>query len=239
MPTAPYLLEQAESDIGDLRGLVDRLQEVHALDGSGGVVPNAQPGQAQLYTTSDGQPAYVNPAGLTMNHSGGQLAAVAPVVVTAASATTIASLFVPGNDCIPGAIYRLTTFGFGTTGTTGASNVLTCNLQLGGVGGGAASAGSSLFGVSQAFRFYIEASLVCITNGAGATFYSYASWSLAQSGSNILPTGVQAVGIALGTSSTFSADSTTGETFRIQLNWAATTGAPTVTAVSSFGERVA
>lgn len=238
MPLAPYTLEQAESDIADLRALVDRMGEVHSV-ADGGMVPNTPDAANYSMFSAAGQPSYINPAGLTMELSGGELATVAPVVVTQATTQNIATLFIPGGDCVAGSVYKLTTFGFGTTGSTGASNVLTTNLTHGGVGGGSQSAGSSLFGVSQAFRFYIEASLVCVTPGVGGTFWSYASWTLAQFGGNILPTGVQAVGIAIGTATTFTVDSSVGETFRIATNWAATTGGPTLTAVASYGEKIA
>lgn len=238
MPLAAYTLEQAEQDIADLRGTVELLSEAHSQVDSGGV-PNTADANAYTWYSAAGQPSYINDAGLTNEVVGAQLANVTPVVVTQASAQNVATYFVPGGDSVPGSTYKLTAFGFGTTGSTGASNVMTFNLSHGGVGGGAQSAGSSLFGISQAFRWYLEAYLVCVTNGAGGTFFSYGNWCLAQSGSNILPTGVQAVAIPTGTTSSFSVDSTTGETFRAQLNWAATTGSPTLTCVASIGWKIA
>jgi hypothetical protein len=238
MPIAPYTLEQAEEDIAELRGQIELLSEAHSQV-DGGVVPNTADPNGYTFYSAAGQPSYINDAGLTNELSGAQLANVTPVVVTQATAQTVASYFVPGGDSIPGSIYKITAFGFGTTGSTGASNVQTFNLSHGGVGGGAQSAGSSLFGISQAFRWWFEAYLVCITNGAGGTFFSYGLWSLAQSGSNILPTTVQAVAVPTGTISAFSVDTTTGETFRGQLNWAATTGSPTLTCVAGFGGKIA
>lgn len=238
MPQAPYTLEQAEEDIAELRGIVDLLTEAHSQVDSG-TVPNTADVNGYTWFSAAGQPSYINDVGMVMEVSGGQLANVSPTVVAVAGQTTVASLVVPPGDSVPGSIYQLTAFGFGTTGSTGASNTQTCNLSHGGVGGGSQTAGSSLFGTSQAFRWWINASLVCITNGAGGTFFSYGCWALAQSGSNILPTSVQAVAIPIGTSAAFSVDTTSTETFRINLNWGAVTGSPTLTSVAAFGQKIA
>jgi hypothetical protein len=238
MALAPYTLEQAEQDIADIRGGQDGQEESQTfLDG--GTAPNTPDPNGVTLFSAAGSLSYINDNGLTMEVSGGQLATIAPVTVTSAGATTVASLVVPPGDCIPGSTYKLTCFGFGTTGSTGASNVCTCSLSHGGVGGGNAAAGSSLFGISQAFRFWVDAYLVCVTNGVGGTFFSYASWTMTQFGSNILPTSVQAVAIAIGTSSAFVVDSTVQETFRIGFNWAATTGSPTLTVVSGIPQKIA
>jgi hypothetical protein len=234
-----YTVDQAEEDIADTRGIVDTMGEVITLS-DGSVVPNTPAaGQVSHFVTA-GIPQIINPQGLQLNLVGAQPATVAPVVATAASPpTTIASLFVPPNDCVPGAVYRLTTFGFGVTGSTGTSNVLTLDQTHGGVAGGGINLGSSLFGISQGFRWYFQAHLVCITSGAGGTFFAYSNISATQSGANILPTAVQSVGAANGLTAAFTVDTTTGETFRLRAAWAATTGGPTLTAVASFGERVA
>jgi hypothetical protein len=234
-----YTVDQAEEDIADTRGIVDTLGEVHTLS-DGGVVPNT-PGAGQVsHFVTAGIPQFVNPQGLQLNLVGSNgLAVVAPVVATAATPTNIATFAIPPGDCVPGAVYRLTTFGFGTTGSNGPSNVLTLDMTHGGVGGGSVALGSSLFGLSQAFRWFMQGNLVCITNGVGGTFFSYANITAHSTAGNILPTGVQAVGVAPGTSSAFVVDTTSTETFRLRAAWALTTGAPTLTAVASFGERVA
>jgi hypothetical protein len=237
MPLAPYTLEQAGEDLSDVRGQLDAHGEsITQVDG--GTIPNTPDPNGYTQFSAAGQPSYINDNGMVMEYVGAQLATVAPVVVTQATSQTVASVFVPGGDSIPGSTYKVTCFGYGTTGSTGTSNTITCQLSLGGVNGGVQTAGSALFGTNSGFRFFIDAYLVCLTNGVGGTLLAYANWSITAVGANILPTAVQAAAIVVGAVAPISVDTTTGETFRVGLAWGATAGAPTLTVLASIPGKV-
>jgi hypothetical protein len=58
VPTAPYSLEQSESDIAELRGLVDRLGEYILTGSVYPVVPGTQTQETWNYVGAGGQPAF-------------------------------------------------------------------------------------------------------------------------------------------------------------------------------------
>jgi hypothetical protein len=238
MVLAPYTLEQAGEDLADVRGDHDALAE-SLTQTDGGTVPNTADPNSYTQFSAAGQPSYINDNGMVMEYVGAQLATVAPVTVTGAGSTTVAGLLVPGGDAIPGSTYKLTCFGYGVTGSTGASNTVTCQLSHGGVNGGLQTAGSSLFGTNAGFRFFIDAYLVCLTNGVGGTMLAYANWTMTAVGANILPTSVQAAAIAVGAIPPISVDTTGGLTFRIGLAWGATAGGPSLTVLASIPGKIA
>jgi hypothetical protein len=66
VPTAPYTLEQAASDISALRGIVDTMNEAHTIL-DGGVVPNTPAASGGSLYSSSGQVKYVSTDGNAYN----------------------------------------------------------------------------------------------------------------------------------------------------------------------------
>lgn len=236
-----YDIEQAADDIGDLRGQVDRLNEILQITDSGSA-PNTPAASTFAMYSSAGQPAYLNPQGLGGNLSAGNAANTGGTTVTAASATNIATYVVPPGDSQAGSVYKMTCFGHGTTGTTTASNSITWDQTHGGVGGGAETTGTTFFSTSQSFRFHVQTYLICAATGASGSFWINSMVTLTELSSNILPgsAGQQAAGFAIGTSSAITVDSTVQETLRFRVAWGGTAGSPgpTLTCDAFFTERI-
>jgi hypothetical protein len=91
VPTAPYTLEQAESDIAELRGLVDRLGEYILTGDVYPVVPGTQTQEIWNYVGAGGQPAFgsgwSNQGGAWANVAFRQLASPANSVQIAGTAS--------------------------------------------------------------------------------------------------------------------------------------------------------
>ncbi len=236
--TTPYTLEQAAADIADLRSQVTLLGEVHTVT-DGGVVVNTPAANSFALYSAVGSPQYVSDSTLQMALSGGQLATVAPVTVTAAALTNIAAgPVIPANDAVVGAVYKLTAFGHGTwSSSTGIS--LNINTTLGGVTAGGPSIGTVFFNTSQAFRFHAQVHAVCLTTGAGGTWFVGGLMAFGPITAAAVVQGQVYAGVPTSTSTSITVDTTAQQTLRLQLGWSATTGSPTVTCDACWGERLA
>lgn len=96
--------------------------------------PTAGTGEAQLYA-SGGQPAWINPQGLTgslVGCQGGLVTAGIVTVNTTASETVLQTLSLPAADAAAGTVYRMT--GWGVYSDTGTPT-LAWAARLGGVAG--------------------------------------------------------------------------------------------------------
>ena len=240
MPQAPYTLEQAEEDIADLRAQVDRLGEVHILDGSGGVTPNAVAGAAAMYTATDGQPSYVTPSGLTMSNVGAQQGFFPVNTVTAASLQNLAQGTIPGGDAGIGSIYETEVWGSGIQGST--AQTLQFAVVLGGTTMTNLQLGTAFFTVSTIFRWHVTVRAICQTTGATGTWSSLLFGEISASGVNLLPT---ASGQATGafttceSTGTTTQDTTVSNTLGLSAAWGATTGGPTLTSQVAVFKRIA
>jgi hypothetical protein len=234
----PYSLEDASADIADLRSQLTILQEVGQVT-DGGVVPNTPAANTYAMFSSSGQPTFVNPQGLTMGVSGGQLANVSPTTVTAAALTNIAAgPVIPANDAQVGSVYKLTAFGHGTwSSSTGIS--LNIATTLGGITGSGPSIGTVFFNTSQAFRWHAQVHAVCLTTGVGGTWFLGGLMAFGPITAAAVVQGQVYAGVPTSTSTSISVDTTAQETLRLQLGWSATTGSPTVTCDACWGERLA
>jgi hypothetical protein len=243
LPTAPYSLEQAEESIADLRAQVDRLGEVHALDGSGGVIPNAQPGQVQKFAAADGQPGYVTPSGLVMGNVGSQNAFFPNNTATAASLTSLASWTVPAGDAAIGAVYEIEIWGSGQQGST--KQALGLQVVLGGNNLASVTFGAGAFQTaSNLFRFRIVGRGICHTTGAGGTWTSYINAQVSDldggAGSNPISAGNQnfATATSCESTTTQAIDTTAAITLGVSAAWGSVTGAPTLTSRVAIAKRI-
>jgi hypothetical protein len=247
MPTAPFTLEQAEESIADLRAQVDRMGEVHALDGSGGVVPNAQPNQAQLYTATDGQPAYVTPSGLAMGSVGAQQAFFPLNTVTnTLSLQSLASWTIPANDAAVGAVYEIEIWGNGTWSNTNTA-VGAMGLQV--VFGGnnmpaTVTLGGAYMLLSSAFRFRLVGRVICVTTGAGGTWTSllYGECSIFIGGS-LLSSGASSANatngfVACESTTTTPVDTTVNQVLGVSAAWGSATANGTITSRVAIAKRI-
>lgn len=167
-------------------------------------------------------------------------AAVSSTTVTAASFTNIASGTVAANDAAIGSVYRLAMFGHGTWGST--QQALSLQAQIGGSTIGSTQVvDAAVFAISAAFRWSAECLLVCVTTGVGGTWAAGWTFTATQTANNVIP-GTAAnntVPVASGTSSAKIADTTIGEAYALQVKWATTTGAPTITQDAAWFGRTA
>lgn len=214
--------------------------EAHPLDGSGGITPNAQPNQAQMYATA-GQPAYVNPAGLQMGLVGAQTAFF-PNLTNPAAGTTLVSLgawTIPANDAAIGAVYEIEIWGNGQWGSTqeslglqvvfGGNNMATCTL------------GASWYAINTQFRFRLAGRAICHTTGAGGTWTTLLYGDCSVFGANALPaTGANGSGSFVGCESTgtTTVDTTSAQSLGVSCAWQATTGASTITSRVAIAKRI-
>lgn len=190
MPSAPYTLEQAETDIADLRGLVDRMGEVHALDSSGGVVPNAQPNQAQLYPANGG-PAYVGASGLQMNMSGAQACSFPNNSnLNNTTLNTLGTWTIPAGDASVGAVYEMEIWGNGAwSNVNTAAGALTLTVVAGGNSMSTVTLGGAYMLASSAFRFRVAGRIMCETTGVGGTWTSLIFGECSVNGTSLLSSG--------------------------------------------------
>lgn len=192
--------------------------------GAGGGTPHTN-AQLEVQGTISGQ-------------SPGALTAFMPITqtdattftVTAATATQASKAWsIPGSDASAGTWYRLTVNGAGTEGSTAQT------LQIGLALNGTAIKSSTMPAVtaSLAFRFRFVCDIHIKTTGAGGT--------MEVTGHGIYGGGspaVNAEGVLGSTTAGGEAINTTvANTLSLVLNWAAVTGAPTITTFNSMLER--
>lgn len=93
MALVPYTLEQAETDIAALRGLIDVLNEAHSVnDITAGQVPNAPAASGHISFSAAGQSKYLGFDGNAYNTGCISLFTTSPTTVNSTSAFTLLSL---------------------------------------------------------------------------------------------------------------------------------------------------
>jgi hypothetical protein len=242
MPTAPFTLEQAEESIADLRAQVDRLGEVHALDGTGGVIPNAQPGQVQKFAAADGQPGYVTPSGLVMGNVGSQNAFF-PNLTNAAVNTSLVSMgswTIPGGDAAVGAVYEIEIWANGSQGTS--QQALGLQVVLGGNNLATVTFGQNAAGgASSQFRLWVVGRAICHTTGAGGTWTTFINATVARfDASPQLSAGNAnfATGTSSESTSTQPLDTTVDQVLGVSAAWGAITSGPSITSRVAIAKRI-
>jgi hypothetical protein len=211
-----------------------------ALNLKTSVSPSAPANGTSLYVDTAGQPNYINQNGLAVGLSGAPLADTSSITVTQAAATDITAVWtIPANDMEVGAVYKLTTMGNGTWGST--AQVLNFQGKLGGTAFLTPQWGAGTFPVNQAFRWKTEITLICTATGAGGTFFAEMTAYISVNNTTWLPQGTNANGTGAGTvSGTGNAvDTTAAHNLSIQAFWASTTGGPTLTSHGSVFQRIA
>lgn len=245
MITEFYTLEEAEEHIARLRGQVDKLTEilqttdVQITDSS---APAAVAATTQLFSAG-GQLATVSSSGRSGTVSTGTTASVGGATVTQATLNNLFRDTITANDAQVGSVYKVTAFGYGAWGAT--AQTLQFALRFGATSattiGTTPTIQTTDFNTSATFRWKAEAIVVCVTTGAGATWVGNISGCVTQNANVIVP-GTAAdntVPFSGGTGSgTVSLDSTVDELFGISAQWGATTGAPSLTAVAGWLERI-
>lgn len=242
--TTGYTLEEAESDIADLRGQVDGMDEVLQL--YDGPVPN-NPGVsgAQIFS-QNGQPNYLNFTGLQMSMMGAKPAAFPNNTITAASLQTLTTFTIPAGDADVGAIYELEVWGNGQQGTAGNRQTLQLAVSLGGTTMSTITFGTgALPDTHSFFRFALTGRVICHTTGLTGTWTSYVLATLTEfdtPGPALLT--IPNANFAQATSSestgagTTTVNTTVDEALALQAAWGATTGAPTLTSQIACFKRI-
>jgi len=239
MPLAPYTLEQAEQDISDLRGLVDRLLEAHTF--ADGPTPNTPDSSGVTAWSGSGNLALMNSSGLQGNVPQAQTAFFPNnTVVNGTSLTNLAQGTYKGNDADVGATYETEVWGNGVQGSTAQT------LQFGVVLGGTTLAnltfGTTAFGspaASVIFRWWGIARVTCVTTGGSGTWRSLVLAKVNAFTGNLAPgNSNQASGTSTESTSTTVKDTTVDQTVSLSAVWGSTTGAPTLTSQVAFFKRV-
>lgn len=165
-----------------------------------------------------------------LNRMYGQADATSHTVTAAALADLSSVYVIAANDAAVSTAYRLTAFGQGTWGSTQQNLVV--QATLGSTSLGSATVASTVFSISTAFRWHIQLDLVVATTGSSGSAVGALKGSLFNTG-----TGTQASSpVACGGSVTMN--TTIANNFKLQANWASTTGAPTLTCLATMFERV-
>ena len=240
MPQVPYTLEQAEDDISDLRGQVDKLNEILTLLNTG-PTPNVISGTVELFNNS-GQLNTINGVGQQWEVPGAALATFPGTAVTAASLTTISSATVLASDPDVGAIYELETWGNGVQGST--KQQLEFAVNYGGTTMADVVFGTTAFeAVSVIFRWRAVVRVICHTTGTSGTWTSYvlATISDFDGGGNLSPADTNSnfgTGIDCETTGTTAVSTTASKTLALQAGWASTTGGPSLTSRVAVFKRI-
>lgn len=226
-----YTLEDAEGDIGGLRGQVDRLSEIHAVSDSAGV-PNT-PGNGFSLFSLLGVAQLVGDSGNTGAVPSTQ-ADVSSNTVTQATTNQLSGQFtVPANDANIGTCYRLTASGFGTWGST--QQQLTLIQILGGTNINQINIGATTFAASDPVDWDLELRYIVVTTGSGGTCRALLRVAMNKNSAAVSTTN-NVTGVRQAGGVTFN--TTVSRTFRVNALWAATTGAPTITCDRTTFERI-
>jgi len=232
-----YTLEHAEDHIAQLRGQTDILGELHAFADS--QAPDVAPGVgngSQLYSVG-GTAQIMSAAGL----AGALPASVGDptqFTVTQATDNPLSSTFtIPANDPQVGTTYELDVWGSCTWGSTQQALVL--SLYLGGVNQASEAIGATQFNASAGIRWKVRLIAQCATTGAAGTWSFSMEGAVSLASGNLLAgTGANGtIGIAGGTGTNVTQDTTVSNAFLLQAHWAATTGAPTLTTRGALFKR--
>lgn len=151
--------------------------------------------------------------------------------VTAATLADLSSVYViAANDASANTAYRLTAYGTGTWGSTQQNLVVQGTLASTSLGSGTVP--STALSASVAFRWYVTLNLVVATTGSSGTVVGGLDFQLYNTG-----TGGQA-GRAIACAGAVAMNTTIANNFKLQANWASTTGASTLTCLATIFERV-
>ena len=161
--------------------------------------------------------------------------------VTGTSLANLSTAYtILASDPAAGTAYRMTSWGFGTWGST--QQILTLAMALAGVNiGNEPAIAAAALAASAAFRWELSLTLKCTGTGTTGTWSASLRGVLTQSANSILPgtAADNSVPLAATTSSPVTQDTTVANTLAIQAKWAATTGAPTITCTDTILERLA
>jgi hypothetical protein len=167
---------------------------------------------------------------------GGGLSDQTHITVTQAAFTVCTLQWALGNDPRAGTVYRLTTWGLGTWGSTQQALNFRGNVTSGS-GLGQINFGATMLPVSTAFNWKVIQEIQILTTGSSGTWAANVQAIVTVGAGNILP-GAAANNSADGTRMGSGSVDTTNWSFWIEASWASTTGAPTLTSQGSILERI-
>jgi hypothetical protein len=167
---------------------------------------------------------------------GGGLSDQTHITITQAAFTVCTLQWGLGNDPRAGTVYRLTTWGLGTWGSTQQALNFRGNIT-GGSGLGQINFGAGLLPVSTAFNWKVIQEIQILTTGSSGTWAASLTAFVTVGAGNILP-GTAANNSAAGTRMGSGSVNTTTWELWIEADWGSTTGAPTLTSQGSILERI-
>jgi hypothetical protein len=144
---------------------------------------------------------------------------------------------IPAYDAQVGTIYRVTIYGTGTEGTT--SDGLNARALAFGTSAAPRGFAASVVALSTAFAFksVMEVQITAIGSAGTAIVTNTITMSTGTTGTGITVTN-SASAVAVDTTSMSSINTQSAATMEAELEWAATTGSPTITIYSSTFERI-
>lgn len=195
-------------------------------------------GSSQLYSAS-GKLAQPNFNGVAQIVASARKASVAPLTVTQAVATSITAAWViPGNEPDVGSIYKVTAYGNGTWGSTAQG--LTWSAQIGGNIISVTIAAAD-FAISTGFNWEAELKATCIVSGVSGDWRCTMRGCLSATAAALVPgtAAVNTIPFVRSNSASMLATTLANTSITIQCQWAATTGAPTITSQVNYYQRAA
>lgn len=188
----------------------------------------SRPAAGQVVTASMLNATYTDSDGNNSTSTGTSLAPVSTTYT------------IPASDAAVGTVYRLTAWGAGQWGST--QQKLTFAIALAGITlAPQPSIAAAALSASAAFSWRALLELECLSTGATGTWSASLSGTVTETANAELP-GTAAdntVPFAGNTGLTdVTQDTTAAISFVIEAQWASTTGAPTITGVSTYRERL-
>jgi hypothetical protein len=189
--------------------------------------------------TAQGGITWESPGLSTYAAEGGSGASFNVNTVTTATPGTLTEETIPSGDPVAGSIYRLTAFGEGQWSS--AQEQLNLFLNLAGNAVAEVAIGATAFADSATFWWEADGTVCCQTTGATATWTGRLRITVTQTanaatGFNSAANSVTAAGNT--GSATVTASTEAAAVFQLAAEWAATTGAPTISKYTSYFEKV-
>ncbi len=195
-----------------------------------GSAPALAAGFAELYA-DNGHLATVPPSGLIQRVSGAQLADMTQYTVTQAAATQASKIWsIPASDAEVGATYEFGASGSGVWGST--QQALTFALFIQGTSHIVTTVPATTFAINALFHWMFWVRFYCVSTGTFATWYPEHTLKLSPANQQT------AWDITETLTALYTQSSLASQTVELETNWAAVTGAPTMTTVANWFRRV-
>jgi len=207
------------------------------------VPPSANAGTSSLSANLAGTPLVSLPSGYSGLLGSAQVDTT-PHTVTQAAQAQLTNLWnIQAGDPQVNTVYRLTASGYGTWGSTQQTLQSIGCIDLGNVtgGGGVGRIAATAFAISTPVCWRAVFEITVVTTGTGGTVIPTLTFWISANAAGISPgtAAVNSIVVVTGPNNTLTTFNTTiSHTMEIESLWGSTTGAPTITCLTSSFERL-